>query len=184
MFGQQASAGAGQPPVPPGEQDRINQLQAQYSAMCACAKCANGVANGDQMLNKIKQESLSHIMAHEQAHQSTAGSFGGAIHIDFDQNGVAIGGHVPINMPGLDRANPEDSVKAYQTIRAAALAPEDPSGQDFAVAAKAQAMMGRAQVMMGQKKQAQSLGLPLDVYLQKLGGGAVPPGTQPEGTAA
>lgn len=117
----------------------------------------------------FKARQYSAIMSHEQAHASAAGSLGGGIHIEYDGNGVAVAGHVPISIPGLDRQNPELSYKNYSTVYSSALAPGDPSGQDVSVASTAQALMGRAQVLMGQKKQAQSAGVPLETYL-KLGG--------------
>ncbi len=102
---------------------------------------------------QFKAQRYAEILSHEQAHQSAAGSLGGGIHIDFDSNGVAVGGHVPIKIPPLDPSNPEASYQSYCQVRNAALAPGDPSGQDCAVASKAQALMGQAQVLMARKKQ-------------------------------
>jgi hypothetical protein len=59
-----------------------------------------------------------------------------------DGNRYAIGGEVPISAP--KGATPQDDIRIAQTIRAAALAPSDPSGQDLAVAANATAMESRA----------------------------------------
>lgn len=103
--------------------------------------------------DQFKAQRYAEILSHEQAHQSAAGSLGGGIHIDFDSNGVAVGGHVPIKIPPLDPNNPEASYQGYCQVRSAALAPGDPSGQDCAVASKAQALMGQAQVLMARKKQ-------------------------------
>lgn len=107
------------------------------------------------LLENLRSKRYAEIMGHEQAHQAAAGSFGGGIHIDYDSQGIACGGHVPISIPGLDRQNPEGSLKSYKTIEGAALAPSDPSGQDMAVASHAQALMGKAQVLIDQKKRAQ-----------------------------
>ena len=103
-------------------------------------------------LESLKAERYSAIMSHEQAHASAAGGFGGGIHIDYDSNGIAVGGHVPISIPGLDRNSPETSLAAYHTIRSAALAPSDPSGQDMSVAAHADSLIGRAQEAIRQKE--------------------------------
>lgn len=150
------------------EQNKISQLQTQYANVCSCATCSKP-ASADALLSKIKAENYTHILGHEKAHQAAAGGFGGGINIQYDGNGVAVAGHVPISIPGLDSQNPETSLKAYDTICRAALAPSDPSGQDMSVAAHAQSLMGQAQVLMGQKKQAQSLGIPLEVF-RKTGG--------------
>lgn len=128
-----------------------------------------GGGNPDAEFQRFKARQYSEIMAHEQAHASAAGSLGGGIHIQYDGNGVAVAGHVPISIPGLDRENPEVSYKNYSVVRSAALAPGDPSGQDMAVASTAQSLMGQAQVLMSRKKQAQSAGVTTDAFM-KFGG--------------
>src|SRR5689334_3589556 len=85
-------------------------------------------------LSRLRSESYAHILGHEQAHQSAAGVYGGGIVIDYDRNGIAVSGHVPIHMPKLDPHNPEAAYSGYAAIRSAALAPSDPSGTDLAVA--------------------------------------------------
>jgi hypothetical protein len=108
----------------------------------------------DNALQAIKTKQYSKILAHEQAHQSAAGPYGGGIVIQYDSNGVAIGGHVPVHFPGMDVHHPEKSLQAYQMIRNAALAPgADASAQDFAVANLAQAQIGKAQLLLNQKLQ-------------------------------
>jgi len=166
QFGRAAPPAGQFAAIPPGlaaEQAKISQLQSTYGNMCACAQCTTPTS-ADDMLQKIKAESYAHILGHEQAHQSAAGGYGGGISIEYDSNGVARAGHVPISIPGMNALDPESSLRAYSIIRGAALAPSDPSGQDMAVAAHAQSLYGQAQVLMGQKKQAQSLGIPFDVY--------------------
>ena len=104
----------------------------------------------------FKKERYDEIYAHESAHKAMGGHLAGGIHIDFGSNGVAVGGHVPIKMPGLNPLNPEQSIQDAQIVQRAALAPSDPSGQDVSVAAQAQATLGRAQVMMSAKKQREA----------------------------
>jgi hypothetical protein len=99
----------------------------------------------------LKTKQYSEILAHEQAHQAAAGAYGGGIVIDYDNNGVAVSGHVPIHIPALNIHHPESSLQAYQMIRHAALAPHSPSGQDFAIANLAQAQIGKAQVLIAKK---------------------------------
>ncbi len=142
----------------PQEQTRIAQIlsRAKGAGHGLLIPTGNPNAKADDVLAKVRAESYAHIVGHEQAHQSAAGSLGGGIHIDYNQDGVAVSGHVPIRMPGLDPSNPEATVRAAQTVRAAALAPGDPSGQDVSVASQAQALMGKAQVLMAQKRQKQS----------------------------
>lgn len=166
----------------PQREPRVKPLSSSVPAKVSACGCGGShgpdfdhaavVASGgnpETEFQKFKARQYADIMSHEQAHASAAGSLGGGIHIQFDGNGVAVGGHVPIAIPGLDRQNPEVSYKNYSTVRNAALAPGDPSGQDCAVASQAQALMGRAQVLMAQKQQAQSAGLSVDDF-HKLGG--------------
>ncbi len=114
-----------------------------------------------QDFESFKAQQYGEILAHEQAHQSAAGTFGGGISIEYDGQGVAVSGHVPISIPPLDKANPEQSYKNYSTIRGAALAPGDPSAPDRSIASQALGLMGQAQVMMGRKRQAQQTGISL-----------------------
>ncbi|MBX2859835.1 MAG: hypothetical protein KTR14_01275 [Vampirovibrio sp.] len=138
--------------------ERLVQISAIHAEGCGfCASIRDGLMTESQ-LAKLKQDSLAEVMAHEQAHQSAAGAYAGAIHIDFDANGIAIGGHVPITFPPLTEDNPEIALKGAEMIRAAALAPSDPSGQDMSVASQAMDLLGRAKVMMDKKRKRQELG--------------------------
>ena len=94
----------------------------------------------------IKQR-YDEIYAHEMAHKQAAGSFGGAIVIEKDANGIPVGGHVSIQMPTLDKSNPDKTIKHADTVIRAAMAPSDPSSQDYRVAAKAKSMKIQAQAI-------------------------------------
>ncbi len=131
------------------EQTKMQQLASQYRD-CHCVAC--NFASAQDMLNALRSEREREIGAHEAAHASAAGIYGGGIVIERDSNGIPIGGHVPINIPPLDPQNPESSMQAYETIRGAALAPSDPSGADLSIASQAQSLFGQAQVLMNQKQ--------------------------------
>jgi hypothetical protein len=136
------------------EQTKIAQIQSQYANLCGCADCSgNPNQKAEDVLARVRAESYAHIAGHEQAHQAAAGSLGGAMSIEYNQDGVAVAGHVPISIPGLDKSNPEGAMTSYQKVRAAALAPSDPSGQDMSVASQAQSLMGRAKVLIDQNRQ-------------------------------
>ena len=94
----------------------------------------------------IKQR-YDEIYAHELAHKQAAGSFGGAIVIEKDSNGIPIGGHVAIQMPVLDKTNPDKTIKHSDIVIRAAMAPSDPSTQDYRVAAKARNIKSQAQAI-------------------------------------
>jgi hypothetical protein len=81
------------------------------------------------------------VRAHEQAHISVGGSYitGGAVYQyenGPDNKRYAVGGEVGIDSSPI-RDNPEATIAKMQIVRAAALAPAEPSGQDRAVAAAA-----------------------------------------------
>ncbi len=96
-----------------------------------------------QKQNFIKQR-YDEIYAHELAHKQAAGSFGGSIVIEKDGNGIPVGGHVSIKMPGLNPADPEKTIKHADTVIRAALAPSDPSSQDLKVASEARNIKSKA----------------------------------------
>ena len=85
------------------------------------------------------------IYAHELKHKNAAGSLGGAIVIEKDANGVPTGGHVDILMPTLNKKDPDKTIKHADIVIKSAMAPNDPSDQDYRVAAKARSIKAEAQ---------------------------------------
>ncbi len=89
------------------------------------------------------------VRAHEQAHLAASGGYaqGGANYTYTkgpDDKMYAIGGSVSLDVSPIS-GDPEATEKKARTIRAAALAPADPSAQDQSVAAQASAMAAQAQ---------------------------------------
>src|SRR5690554_3777891 len=87
------------------------------------------------------------VRAHEMAHLAAAGGLamsGATFTYQRGADGVsyAIGGEVKIDTSS--GSTPEETIRKAQTIRAAALAPAEPSGQDHAVAAQASQMEAQA----------------------------------------
>lgn len=87
------------------------------------------------------------VRAHEMAHLAAAGGLamsGATFTYQRGADGVsyAVGGEVKIDTSS--GSTPEDTIRKAQTIRAAALAPAEPSGQDRAVAAQASQMEAQA----------------------------------------
>ena len=106
-----------------------------------------GAANNfyAQQKQNIINKRYNEIYAHEQAHKSAAGQYGGSIVIEKDGNGIPVGGHVDIKMPVLDKKNPEKTVNHADTVIRSAMAPSDPSAQDYRVAAEARGIKAEAQ---------------------------------------
>lgn len=102
---------------------------------------------------KLKQVDRQ-VRQHEQAHMAAAGGMatsGASYTYQKGPDGVnyAVGGEVSISTsPGR---TPEETLRRAQTVRAAALAPADPSGQDRAVAAQASKMAMEARMEMAQQ---------------------------------
>lgn len=112
----------------------------------------NGVAG--EVLSQQEQAQLAElkkidrtVRAHEQAHLAAAGSIvrrGVSLSYEKGADGrrYAVGGEVSIDTS--QEADPADTVTKMRTVRAAALAPADPSPQDRKVAAAAMVTMNTA----------------------------------------
>lgn len=116
------------------------------------ASAAKETDNADDSQQEQKTEALQRrdqeVRAHEQAHLAAAGSIaiGGAnfqFAIGPDGNRYAIGGEVSIDVSEVP-GDPQATIRKAETIRRAALAPAQPSGQDFGIASKASAMAAKA----------------------------------------
>ncbi|MBL28095.1 MAG: hypothetical protein CMM50_11175 [Rhodospirillaceae bacterium] len=95
------------------------------------------------------------VRRHEQAHRSVGGAFTGAIHYEFQRgpNGqqYAVGGEVSIDVAPVP-GDPQATVDKMTIVKRAALAPSEPSGQDRAVAAKAEQIRLAAQAELNQAR--------------------------------
>ena len=99
-----------------------------------------------EVVEKLKSRDQE-VRPHEAAHAAAGGQYAGAPTFSYQQGPdgkrYAIGGEVSIDTsPG---STPEETIRKADQIRAAALAPADPSGQDQAVAAAAIQMKAQAQ---------------------------------------
>lgn len=84
------------------------------------------------------RRNYNHIYNHELAHKLAGGSFAGSIVIEKNSEGIPIAGHVAIKMPVLDKTNPQKTIDHANTVIRSAMAPADPSAQDYRVASQAQ----------------------------------------------
>ncbi|WP_291991381.1 putative metalloprotease CJM1_0395 family protein [Candidatus Accumulibacter sp. ACC007] len=98
------------------------------------------------------------VRAHELAHMAAgAGLTGGATftyQVGPDNQRYAVGGEVGIDTSPA--ADPEETIAKAQQIRAAALAPADPSSQDQKVAAMAAQMASVARLQLAAQERAQN----------------------------
>lgn len=122
----------------------------------------NGTNNGTlseadlKTLNELKRTD-SEVRAHEAAHLAAAGGIatsGASFKYQKGPDGAqyAIGGEVHIDTSPV-QGDPAATLQKADTIRRAALAPAQPSGQDMQVAASASAMAAKAQAELLQQNQ-------------------------------
>jgi len=95
------------------------------------------------------------VKAHEQAHMAAgAGVVRGGPHYEYqkgpDGQSYAVGGEVSIDTS--EGKTPIDTLMKMERVRAAAMAPANPSGQDLSVAATASSKAAEARVEMSEEK--------------------------------
>lgn len=128
---------------------------------------------GDQQLTEEERQEVSKLKArdrevrsHEQSHLAAAGAHAlGRPTFQFttgpDGKRYAVGGEVGIDT-GEVTGDPRATIQKMQQVRRAALAPGNPSAQDRAVAARAQAAERRAQAELAEQREEQSGGVQSD----------------------
>ena len=88
------------------------------------------------------------VRIHEQAHASVGGKHAGSPSYEYqrgpDGSNYAVGGEVQIDVAEIE-GDPQATIEKMQTVRAAALAPAEPSGADRAIAADATQKLAAAQ---------------------------------------
>ena len=136
-----AAAKAAQPDATQADTAKANSAQADES-------------NGPQELSEEEQAVVDQLAArdrevrnHEEAHARVGGQYAGNPSYTFqegpDGKQYAIGGEVPIDVSPVPD-DPEATITKMEVVKAAALAPAEPSGQDRRVAALADAQRQQA----------------------------------------
>ncbi len=115
----------------------------------------------NQQRQEMINQRYNEIYSHELAHQRAGGRLAGGIVIERDANGIPFSGHVPIRMPALDRNNPDHTISDANTVISSAMAPSDPSGQDYNVANQARSIKSQAE---DYKRQHPQVGKKLNIY--------------------
>lgn len=99
------------------------------------------------------------VRTHEQAHAAVGGQYAGSPSYEFetgpDGQRYAVGGEVSIDVSR--EPEPEETLRKMQQVRAAALAPAEPSPQDLRVASEAQQKAAEARQDMAEER-ADALG--------------------------
>ena len=99
------------------------------------------------------------VRAHEQAHLNALGAYrrGGPSYTyetGPDGRQYAVGGEVPVDIGPA--GTPEETIKKAQTVRRAALAPAQPSGQDQSVAARARQLEAQARAELAEERREET----------------------------
>ncbi|MCF6438387.1 catalase [Pseudoalteromonas luteoviolacea] len=107
----------------------------------------------EQQLKELKDRDRE-VRLHEQAHARVGGQYAGSPSYDYqrgpDGNNYAVGGQVMIDVAPVE-GDPQQTIEKMQTVRAAALAPAEPSGADRAIAADATSKIATAQAELAKQ---------------------------------
>ncbi|MBW4933884.1 putative metalloprotease CJM1_0395 family protein [Marinobacter sp. F4206] len=99
------------------------------------------------------------VRAHEAAHQAAGGQYAGAMSFTYERGPdgaqYAVGGEVSIDMSPIN-GDPQATIEKMRVVRAAAMAPAEPSGQDRAVAAEAMQVMLQARSELASEQKDKS----------------------------
>jgi hypothetical protein len=112
----------------------------------------------EQQLTELKQRDAE-VRAHEQAHASLGGKYARSPQYEYergpDGRRYAVGGEVSIDIS--EASTPEETIRKAQQVKAAALAPAEPSAQDLRVATEATqiALEARSDIASAKAEEAQ-----------------------------
>ncbi len=147
-------AGAGPPQEPAAERpkeaaDGQGQQDGQEASSVQARKPdASQLSEAELRELALLKKIDAKVRAHEMAHLAAAGAYArGGASFQYkrgpDGRNYAVGGEVPIDTS--KEATPEETIAKMRQVRAAALAPADPSPQDLKVASSATAAISEAQ---------------------------------------
>jgi hypothetical protein len=111
-----------------------------------------------QQITELKQRDAE-VRAHEQAHASLGGQYASSPQYEYergpDGSRYAVGGEVSIDIS--EASTPEETIRKAQQVKAAALAPAEPSAQDLRVATEATqiTLEARSEIARENAKEAQ-----------------------------
>lgn len=144
---------------------RLNGAQAADGQAGRTQKSGAQDANGQdgvqtpdqqQQLRELQRADTS-VRQHEAAHQAAGGPYAGGASFTYtrgpDGKNYATAGEVPVDTS--PERDPQATVRKMETVKAAALAPADPSPQDLRVAQQANAAKAQAMQQMRSKASGQ-----------------------------
>lgn len=109
-------------------------------------------------LTELKQRDAE-VRAHEQAHAAIGGQYADSPQYEYergpDGRQYAVGGEVSIDVS--EEATPEETIRKAQQVKAAALAPAEPSPQDLRVATEATQIALEARTEIAKERTEEAL---------------------------
>ncbi len=112
-----------------------------------------------QLVSKLQARD-SEVRAHEAAHQAAGAGLAGGASFEYqkgpDGKMYAVGGEVPISFK--EGSTPQETIANARQVKAAAMAPANPSPQDYSVANTATMMELKAQQELVKQMQEQLKG--------------------------
>jgi hypothetical protein len=167
--GSSGGGDSGQPSVQSSDADSGANSGAEdvVELSSAALSGANQLSPEDQARVDELRRRDQEVRQHEAAHQAAAGSYtrgGPQFKYERGPDGklYAVSGEVQIDTSTVG-GDPQATIRKMETVRAAALAPGDPSGQDQKVAAQAAAAIQQAQKALADKS-TQSTSPTVDTY--------------------
>jgi len=145
------------------DDDRVKKLQTEEEKKTKEKQKKQNpqeLSEDEKRLLKDLQARDSEVKAHESAHQAAGGGNTGPASFSYQQGPdgkmYAIGGEVSISIKG--GSTPQEQIANARAIIAAAMAPANPSSQDFAVANSAKMMEMKAEQKLAKEQQQKNLG--------------------------
>jgi len=134
-----------------GEQEEPEQSEQEQQETKQEQQKEQKVAQQEQQdAEQIKELKArdTEVRIHEQAHASVGGQYAGSPSYEYqrgpDGTNYAVGGEVQIDVAVIE-GDPKATIEKMQTVRAAALAPQEPSSADRSIAADATQKLMAAQ---------------------------------------
>ncbi|MBM3536696.1 MAG: hypothetical protein FJX55_02555 [Alphaproteobacteria bacterium] len=153
------------PPARPGVSVAAQEGGSETENTDSGSEGSGGSAGGEELsqeeqaqVAKLKARDRE-VRAHEQAHAAAGGAQAGAPSYSYQQGPdgrqYAVGGEVPIKA-SASSSDPQAAIRQLEQVVRAALAPAQPSGQDRAVAAGAQAQIAQLRAQAAQENRAKA----------------------------
>lgn len=137
------------------------EIAAQSTSSAEEAASGTELSEEEQQVVRELQQRDREVRQHEAAHAAAGGAHAGAPTYTYqrgpDGRQYAVGGSVSIDTSPV-KGDPEATLQKARQIRAAALAPADPSGQDKSVASAASALERQAQAEIAAERRAEQSG--------------------------